>query len=112
MNTLTLEQLPIVITELTERVQRLENATKQSNKPENQTDYLNITEASALTKLSKSTLYIYRGKGIIPSKKNRGRVLFDKDALVDWVEKGAARNRESKVVFQKKAKSSNKKIKK
>ena len=48
-------------------------------------DLLTIEEAAAFTRLKKSTLYSYVESRRIPFLKVGSRVLFEKDALVEWL---------------------------
>jgi excisionase family DNA binding protein len=54
---------------------------------QNQTEFLDITEASDFLKLKKSTLYQLVFKRGIPFYKSTKKLLFKKTDLVDWVDK-------------------------
>jgi excisionase family DNA binding protein len=47
---------------------------------------LTIQEASALTRLRPKTLYSYTSQRTVPFVKLGGRVLFDEDRLLKWIE--------------------------
>jgi len=57
--------------------------TKQN---ENQKPYISIDEASEYLSLSKSTLYSYTAKKIIPFYKIRRKILFKVSELNDFIE--------------------------
>ncbi len=50
---------------------------------------LTISEASELTRLTVKTLYTYTCKRLIPFTKLRGKVLFDEDRLIRWIQEHA-----------------------
>lgn len=52
------------------------------------TRYLNITEASKLVNLAKSTLYSKSAKREIPFMKKGKQLYFDEAELIDWMKKG------------------------
>lgn len=47
---------------------------------------LTVQEASELTRLSVKTLYAYSCRKEIPVIKLKGRILFDEDRLVQWIQ--------------------------
>jgi excisionase family DNA binding protein len=47
---------------------------------------LNIGEAAALTRLKTSTLYAYIARRKVPFIKVGSRVLFDEEALLNWLQ--------------------------
>jgi excisionase family DNA binding protein len=51
-------------------------------------DYLTVEEAAAFSKFSKGSLYNYISEGRIPHIKVEGKILFKKERLIEWIEKG------------------------
>lgn len=64
---------------------KIEELIKSQN--HNQTEFLDITEASEFLKLKKSTLYQLVFKREIPFYKRTKKLLFNKAELIVWVEK-------------------------
>ena len=54
---------------------------------QNETEFMDINEASKFLRLKKSTLYQFVFKRQIPHHKCTKKLLFKKSELIDWVEK-------------------------
>lgn len=83
---LSFDLLPQAISELIERVASIEKLLREERAPaapDNQ--LLNITEASALLRLTKSTIYSKVCRGEIPAFKTGRRLYFDKAELTAWI---------------------------
>jgi excisionase family DNA binding protein len=48
-------------------------------------EILNVIEASELTRLKPATIYLYVESRRIPFLKVGSRVLFEREALIDWL---------------------------
>ncbi|MFD0792080.1 helix-turn-helix domain-containing protein [Mucilaginibacter litoreus] len=89
---LTFDNLPEAISQLLERVARIEdllNRERQPVQPEN--EILNITDAAAFLRLTKSTIYSKVCRGELPAYKTGRRLYFDKAELTEWI-KSARKN--------------------
>lgn len=83
---LTFEQLPIAISELLERVKRIENLlTGEKIALDIQDEMLDIKETSAFLKLSIATIYSKVCRGEIPASKPGRQLYFNKAELTEWL---------------------------
>lgn len=56
--------------------------------------FLTVDGLGELTGLSKTTIYIKSSKKELPgAKKIGGKLLFDRDVIMDWIESGAVKTR-------------------
>lgn len=56
--------------------------------------YINVDGLGELTGLSKTTIYIKSSKKELPgAKKIGGKLLFDREVIMNWIESGAVRTR-------------------
>lgn len=87
METLTFEQLPKVITQLSARLEFVERHLQQKqNEPSPIRDeILTIQKAAEFLHLSPYTIYGLVSKSQIPSMKRGKRLYFSKDELISWV---------------------------
>lgn len=83
---LTFEQIPIAITELLERVRRIESLLNgEKIALDIQDEMLDIKETSAFLKLSVSTIYSKVCRGEIPATKPGRQLYFNKAELTEWL---------------------------
>jgi len=85
-----LEDLPAAVTELLEKLGRIENLLNRNVEKPNaiRGGLLNISEAGSLLDLSVNTLYkLVQGRKLPYSKKGK-RLYFQKDELLAWVREG------------------------
>lgn len=83
---LTFEQLPVAITEILERVKRIESLlTGEKIASDIQGEMLDIKEASAFLKLAVATIYSKVCRGEIPATKPGRQLYFNKTELVEWL---------------------------
>jgi excisionase family DNA binding protein len=83
---LTFEQLPIAISELLERVRRMEIVLSGEKIAwDIQDEMLDIKEASAFLKLSVATIYSKVCRGEIPATKPGRQLYFNKAEMIEWL---------------------------
>jgi excisionase family DNA binding protein len=76
-------------TELVEIIQETLRSAKQDEKiPEEQNEFLNISEASDFLKMAKQTLYGLTSKRNIPFIKKGKKVYFNKSEVIAWLNEG------------------------
>ena len=93
METLTFDQLPAAVSNLTNKVEEIERLLRTALSLAEQPDqFLTIDEAAALLHLTKPTLYSKHSKGEIPGVCKQGkRLYFSRKELLDWVAEGRQR---------------------
>jgi len=74
-----------MLKQLQNQLNKIEKLVNTQN--QNQTEFLDITEASEFLKLKKSTLYQLVFKREIPFYKRTKKLLFNKAELIVWVGK-------------------------
>jgi len=72
--------------EIIEKLMKLEEKLDELLK-EKKTEYLNVDEAAEYLRVSRYTVYTYASKGIIPSVRMSGKLLFRKADLSKQLEK-------------------------
>jgi excisionase family DNA binding protein len=83
---LSFEQLPQAISDLIDRVVSLEHLLREERLPAApDNEMLNITEAAAFLRLTKSTIYSKVCRGEIPAFKTGRRLYFDRAELTNWI---------------------------
>lgn len=83
---LTFEQIPVAITELLERVRRIEAMLSGKKLAfDIQDEMLDIKEASAFLKLAVATIYSKVCRGEIPATKPGRQLYFNKAELIEWL---------------------------
>ncbi len=89
METLTLEGVPKVVLEMSERIKNLETLILQKSQPENDIEQpTDIEGASIITGKSIATLYGLCQKKQIPYSKRGKRLYFFKSELIEWIKEG------------------------
>ena len=79
----------ITKTELVEIIQETLRSAKQDEKmPEQQNEFLNISEASDFLKMAKQTLYGLTSNRQIPFIKKGKKVYFNKGEVIAWLNEG------------------------
>ena len=79
----------ITKTELVEIIQETLRSAKQDEKmPEQQNEFLNISEASDFLKMAKQTLYGLTSNRQIPFIKKGKKVYFNKSEVIAWLNEG------------------------
>jgi len=79
----------ITKTELVEIIQETLRSAKQVEKmPEQQNEFLNISEASDFLKMAKQTLYGLTSNRQIPFIKKGKKVYFNKSEVIAWLNEG------------------------
>ncbi|HEY0244600.1 MAG TPA: helix-turn-helix domain-containing protein [Mucilaginibacter sp.] len=83
---LTFEQLPLAISELLERVRKIEALLSgEKIALDIQDEMLDIKETSAFLKLSVATIYSKVCRGEIPATKPGRQLYFNKTELIEWL---------------------------
>ncbi|MRI02100.1 helix-turn-helix domain-containing protein [Kriegella sp. EG-1] len=88
MEALKFEQLPSVVSILTNEVRELKALILNKAEPSNIETPLNIKEVAKLTELSVPTLYGYVQRNEIPYYKKGNRLKFFKTEIIDWIKEG------------------------
>lgn len=93
METLSFEQLPQAVSQLTRKLESIErlllsSSDKQSEKPD---QLLTIEEAAEFLHLTKPTLYSKVSKAEIPFMKRSKRLYFSRIELMEYVKGGKQR---------------------
>lgn len=85
-----MEHLVVITkTELVEIIQETLRSAKQVEKiPEQQNEFLNISEASDFLKMAKQTLYGLTSNRQIPFIKKGKKVYFNKSEVIAWLNEG------------------------
>jgi len=92
---LTFDNLPEAISQLLDRVGHIEELLireRQPVPPEN--EILNITDAAAFLRLTKSTIYSKVCRGELPAYKTGRRLYFDKTELTEWIKSARKKTNE------------------
>jgi len=83
---MSFDLLPQAISELIDRVARIEQILLEERVPASwDNELLNITEATAFLRLTKSTIYSKVCRGELPVFKTGRRLYFDKQELTAWI---------------------------
>lgn len=83
---MSFDLLPQAISELIDRVARIEQLLLEERSPAAvENEMLNITEATVFLRLTKSTIYSKVCRGEIPAFKTGRRLYFDKQELTGWI---------------------------
>ncbi|MFA6248035.1 MAG: helix-turn-helix domain-containing protein [Mucilaginibacter sp.] len=89
MDIITFDQLPKAVSELLEKVSKIENILSQDHPNETGADNLfSIKQASAFLNLSISTLYGKVCRREIPVSKQGKKLYFNKTELLEWIRAG------------------------
>ncbi|MDT3404245.1 helix-turn-helix domain-containing protein [Mucilaginibacter terrae] len=89
MEILTFDQLPKAVSELLEKVSKIEGILSDDHSRETEADNLfSIKQASAFLNLSISTIYGKVCRREIPVSKQGKRLYFNKTELLDWIRAG------------------------
>ncbi|WP_258138105.1 helix-turn-helix domain-containing protein [Mucilaginibacter phenanthrenivorans] len=92
MEILTFDQLPKAVSELLEKVSKIENILSQENNIEQDIESpISIQQASAFLNLSISTLYGKVCRREIPVSKQGKRLYFSRSELIEWIKAGRKR---------------------
>ncbi len=113
---LSFEQLPVAVSELLERVRRIENLLTGDKITSNiQNEMLDIKETSGFLKLSVSTIYSKVCRGEIPATKPGRQLYFNKAELTEWLKQKRKKTTQelisefqgerSRITFQRKRKA-------
>ena len=97
MVTLTFEQLPEAISQISEKVNAIERLLLEGSTPQAEGDELMlIGEAALFLKLTVPTIYSKVSRGEIPVNKRGNRLYFYRSELTDWI-KGGRRKTHSEI---------------
>jgi excisionase family DNA binding protein len=89
MEILTFDQLPRAISELLEKVSKIEDILSHDHHDETDVDSLfSIKQASAFLNLSISTIYGKVCRREIPVSKQGKKLYFNKTELLEWIRSG------------------------
>jgi excisionase family DNA binding protein len=89
METFNFNELPEVVRQLFEKVERIEILLERLEpKAENESDLLNIEEAAAYLKVSVAALYTKVSRQEIPYSKPGKRLYFNRIDLKEWIRQG------------------------
>lgn len=90
---LSVEELPTILHDLTERLAKIENTLTQSVKNERKT--IGPEEAAKILRLSRSRVYVLCMEGKLPAHKVGGRLLFYTDDLEKFIRRGSRMKQEA-----------------
>jgi excisionase family DNA binding protein len=89
MEIITFDQLPKAVSELLEKVSKIEDILNHDNDGPREIDRLfSIQQASSFLNLSVSTIYGKVCRREIPVSKQGKRLYFDRTELLEWVKTG------------------------
>jgi excisionase family DNA binding protein len=89
MEVLTFDQLPKAVSELLEKVSKIEDILSHDHPAETDADSLfSIKQASAFLNLSICTIYRKVCRREIPVSKQGKKLYFNKTELLDWIRAG------------------------
>ncbi|TWR26358.1 helix-turn-helix domain-containing protein [Mucilaginibacter pallidiroseus] len=89
MEVLTFDQLPKAVSELLEKVSKIEDILSHDHPNETDSDCLfSIKQASAFLNLSISTIYGKVCRREIPVSKQGKKLYFNKNELLEWIRSG------------------------
>jgi excisionase family DNA binding protein len=89
MEILTFDQLPRAVSELLEKVSKIEDILSHDHHDETDADSLfSIKQASAFLNLSISTIYGKVCRREIPVSKQGKKLYFNKTELLEWIRSG------------------------
>jgi excisionase family DNA binding protein len=88
MEILTFDQLPKAVSELLEKVSKIETLLNQDHHDDKEADgRFSVQEAAAFLNLSVSTIYGKVCRREIPVSK-KGKLYFNKAELIEWIDNG------------------------
>lgn len=90
MNELTFDQLPKAISEMADRLEKIEKLLlSQANPTQPEADqFLTIKQVAEILSLSVPTIYGLVQRAEIPSCKRGKRLYFSRQELMDWIKAG------------------------
>jgi len=88
MENLTFDQLPHAVSQLHEKMSRIERLLLEQRPQQEAEAILNIKEAAALLHLSVATLYTKVSCRELPFSKRGKRLYFHRSELEEWVRQG------------------------
>lgn len=97
METITFEQLPKAITDLSLKLERIETlllSNTNGTSSKNNDELITIEEAAKFLHLSKPTIYSKVSKAEIPYMKRGKRLYFSKLELTDFIKQGRVKSNE------------------
>jgi len=87
MNTLTFDQLPQMVNQLSQKIDALQLSIQsqipQGNEPKK--DLMNLSEVSEFLSLKKPTIYSKVSRGEIPYMKDKHRLYFSRKELTEFL---------------------------
>lgn len=95
MQIITFENLPIAVSELHEKLNRIESLLLQQNGEQSapaQDELLTVEDAAKFLSLSKPTIYGLIHKGALPVMKRSKRCYFSKADLMNYLKAGRKRS--------------------
>lgn len=94
---ITHNDLPQAVALLMQKVDALTQMIEELPKPKAEKEILTIDEAAELLQRKRSTMYIYASTGKIPHIKNKGRLMFSRSDLMDWLSTGKVKTLEQQI---------------
>jgi excisionase family DNA binding protein len=93
MENLTFNELPQAVTQLFDKLEKIELllVLKNNPLPFDEDQIFTIKEASDFLKLSVPTIYGYVHRTAIPFSKGAKRLYFSKKDLIEWIKQGKQR---------------------
>lgn len=88
MENLTFEKLPQAVSELHEKINRIERLLLERQEPAKEEEILTVAQAAAFLKLSVGTVYLKVSTSEIPVNKRGNRLYFYKSELEEWIKGG------------------------
>lgn len=88
MENLTFEKLPQAVSELHDKLSRIEQLLLERQAPENEEEMFTVAQAAAFLNLSVGTVYLKVSSREIPVNKRGNRLYFYKSELEEWVKGG------------------------
>ncbi|PVY40850.1 helix-turn-helix domain-containing protein [Pontibacter virosus] len=88
MENLTFEKLPQAVSELHNKLSRIEQLLLERQGPEKEEEMFTVAQAAAFLKISVGTVYLKVSSREIPVNKRGKRLYFYKSELEEWVKGG------------------------
>ncbi|TPE42490.1 helix-turn-helix domain-containing protein [Pontibacter mangrovi] len=88
MENLTFEKLPQAVSELHDKVSRIEQLLLERQVAEKEEEMFTVAQAAAFLKLSVGTVYLKVSNREIPVNKKGNRLYFYKSELEKWIKGG------------------------
>lgn len=98
MENLTLQNLPVAVSELIKKVENLEKIVRERNETESVDDLITARQAADMLGVALGSIYNMVGtNGLTSVTLPNGRTRFSRRAIAEWMQSGQRRGRKREV---------------